>query len=946
MGSLQATWTDDGQLFFWTPTGELDEVVATELPTLANAWPRPTRHQVAWPQPALRRRSVEGLALPVDQVLPLLCDLRQHPELSDALRCWSLTAWLAIDLAARQRVKPVLEGDRARWRALLAHRADRGRVDALARALPPAARALPVESRGAIRLWPAHYVVRAFLDACVDALYRTDTHAGVSRGWPTKLAEALRGEQTVFNLHDARLHALPQQLQEWARDADADALTLCLALDLPDSPTGTFRLSFHLHAADTSDESVPLDDAWYAGHRLQLGERSWLHPAHVALRSLARAARTFAPLAEALRGPRPSALRWDAPTTWRFLSYARPLLEEQGIAVRLPDAFSDGGTQRIRTRVRLSGPQSGPLQLEQELNFRWEITLGGDVVEGERLTQLLAQREPIARFDGQWVLLDPSELARLPNGLPAAGRLPAVDALRAALVGWHHGAPVVADASLERVLGALRSPPTALVPVAFKGRLRPYQKLGLSWLSSLGSLGLGACLADDMGLGKTVQLIAHILRRHERQSQLERRPTLIVCPTSVLGNWERELLRFGPSLGVLRYHGPERQVRALRKADVVLTTYSLLVRDYQRLKRIDWDVLALDEAQSIKNPDSRRAKCARGLQARHRVALTGTPVENRLDELWSLMHFLVPGLLGSRARFRAQVALPIERYGDQQVTTRLRSGIAPFVLRRLKTDPDVITDLPEKIERTCWTPLGVEQAQLYQRALDERLASVAGHTGVSRHGHVLALLTSLKQICNHPSQYLGDDGPLEHRSGKLERCGDLLDAILTSGERALIFTQYRQLGDRLVRWFQERYRRPLPFLHGGTAQTARDELVRRFQEDDDAPPILLISLRAGGTGLNLTRATHVIHYDRWWNPAVEDQATDRAFRIGQHHNVQVHKLVTQGTLEERIDALLEDKRKLAEQVLGNGESWLAELDDDALRQLVELGDDALIEEEV
>jgi len=371
-----------------------------------------------------------------------------------------------------------------------------------------------------------------------------------------------------------------------------------------------------------------------------------------------------------------------------------------------------------------------------------------------------------------------------------------------------------------------------------------------------------------------------------------------------------------------------------------------LVRDYQRLKRIDWDVLALDEAQVIKNPDARRARCARGLRARHRVALTGTPVENRLDELWSIMQFLVPGILGSRGRFRRQVALPIERYGDLQLTRRLRASIAPFFLRRLKTDPTVITDLPEKIERTCWTPLGKEQALLYQQVVQEMLEGSKNESRSQRSGRVLAMLTALKQVCNHPSQYLRDDGPLEHRSGKLSRCGDLLDSIHYSGDRALIFTQYRQLGTRLVRWYSDRYGSELPFLHGGTLQASRDEMVRRFQEEEDAPPILLISLRAGGTGLNLTRANHVIHYDRWWNPAVEDQATDRAFRIGQQRNVQVHKFVTQGTLEERIDALLTEKRSLAEKILGQSESWLAELDDDALRSLVALGDDALIEEEV
>jgi SNF2 family DNA or RNA helicase len=461
-------------------------------------------------------------------------------------------------------------------------------------------------------------------------------------------------------------------------------------------------------------------------------------------------------------------------------------------------------------------------------------------------------------------------------------------------------------------------------------------------LACLGELGLGACLADDMGLGKTVQVIAHLLDRAERSPGS---PSLVLCPTSVLGNWSRELARFAPSLRVAQHHGAGRSLDDARHADVVLTTYGLLVRDAAALQGVGWDVVVLDEAQAIKNPDSRRARAACGLTARHRVALSGTPVENRLDELWSLMRFLVPGLLGSRAHFQRTVAVPVERMGDEDAARRLRLGTSPFLLRRVKSDPTVVSDLPDKVQRKVWCALAPAQASLYHRVAEEKLSEVSEADGVSRRGRVLAMLTALKQVCNHPAHYLRDGDGAVARSGKLRRTVELLEAVLAADERALVFTQYREMGELLSTALTPIVGQRPAFLHGGLSVAERDELVRRFQEDDDAAPVLIISLRAGGVGLNLTRATHVLHYDRWWNPAVEDQATDRAYRIGQRRNVLVHKLVCQGTLEERIDAMLEDKRGLAEAVVGSGEGLVAELDDAALRALVLLGEDAVVEDE-
>jgi SNF2 family DNA or RNA helicase len=460
-------------------------------------------------------------------------------------------------------------------------------------------------------------------------------------------------------------------------------------------------------------------------------------------------------------------------------------------------------------------------------------------------------------------------------------------------------------------------------------------------------LGLGALLADDMGLGKTVQLISLLLALKEAGA--EGGPTLLVCPASLVGNWERELARFAPGLRLVRHHGEERRrdadalARDAAPHDVVLTTYGLVRRDARWLAQVRWGTVVCDEAQNLKNPQAAQARAVRSLEARRRVALSGTPVENRLSELWSLMEFLNPGLLGSLERFRRELALPIERDRDARAVRWLQAATRPFLLRRLKTDPDVAPELPEKEVIRTFCSLSEEQAALYQKAVEESLAAIEGAEGIERQGRVLKLLTRLKQVCNHPAQLEEAPGALAGRSGKLERAAEMLEEVVASGDRALVFTQYVRMGELLVRHLGERLGVEVPLFHGGLDLEARDRMVRRFQEAPDGPPVLVLSLRAGGVGLNLTRANHVLHYDRWWNPAVEDQATDRAHRIGQTRRVQVHHLVTMGTLEERIDRMLEEKRQLADAVIEGGEAWLSRLSTDELRALVSLGSDAAVE---
>jgi len=510
-------------------------------------------------------------------------------------------------------------------------------------------------------------------------------------------------------------------------------------------------------------------------------------------------------------------------------------------------------------------------------------------------------------------------------------------------------------------------------PKAFNGTLRPYQVKGVSWLAYLSRFGFGACLADDMGLGKTVELIAFLLHVRENaagqkrnlelglnsgvesesgldsgmgsSSDLNLDPTLLICPMSVVGNWQREVERFAPHLRVMIHHGTDRLAGSAfadeaERNDLVISTYSLAHRDCEVLSQVNWQHIVLDEAQNIKNPGAKQTQAIKRLKAGQMIALTGTPVENRLSELWSIMEFLNSGYLGSARSFRKNFAIPIEKYRDKGRAEVLRRIIQPFVLRRMKTDPTIIQDLPEKMELKVYHNLTNEQASLYEAVVDEMLDKIDNSEGIERKGLVLATLTRLKQICNHPALFLQDGSALSGRSGKLTRIEEMIDEVLAEGDKALIFTQFAGMGAMLRHHLQERFDCEVLFLHGGTPRKQREEIVRRFQEDRDGPPLFVLSLKAGGFGLNLTAANHVFHFDRWWNPAVENQATDRAFRIGQERNVFVHKFVCIGTLEERIDQMLEEKKELADAIVGAGEAWLTELSTSELKDIFTLSRDA------
>ncbi|WP_459549488.1 DEAD/DEAH box helicase [Nocardia sp. X0981] len=636
-----------------------------------------------------------------------------------------------------------------------------------------------------------------------------------------------------------------------------------------------------------------------------------------------------------------------------LVAHGAQALSAAGIPLLLPRAWN---ITEPALRLRVSGAVAAAestVGLDGLVSYRWELALGDIVLSPAEMQRLIGAQSDLVRLRGEWVQADHTVLAAAAKFVAMHGTDSEITL--ADLIGEIAGAQIE-DVPLTEVTAtgwpaALFDPGRPVEPVAvparLKAQLRPYQERGLSWLATMNRLGCGAVLADDMGLGKTVQVLALLL--HEREGERTPGPTVLVCPMSVIGNWQREAERFAPDLRVLVHHGAGRAQgpaldAAVAEADLVLTTYALLARDIADLSRQRWERVVLDEAQHIKNAATRQARAARTLPARHRLALTGTPVENRLEELRSILDFAVPKLLGSPQTFRARFAVPIERENDRNAVTRLRTVTAPFLLRRVKTDPAVISDLPDKLEMTVRANLTVEQAALYQAVVEDMLEKLRDAEGMARKGAVLGALTRLKQVCNHPAHFLGDSSALlrrgEHRSGKLALVEDVLESVLAEGEKALLFTQFREFGALIVPYLSERFGTRVPFLHGGVPKRRRDRMVAEFQESA-GPPIMLLSLKAGGTGLNLTEANHVVHLDRWWNPAVENQATDRAFRIGQRRAVQVRKLVCVDTIEERIDEMITGKRELADLTVGVGENWITELGNDDLAELFALGSAAV-----
>ncbi len=716
---------------------------------------------------------------------------------------------------------------------------------------------------------------------------------------------------------------------EMSPDSRAPLLVLRVLPPAPGPDSASFVAALGIQSRGDQPRVLDMDAVWRAPKQVRGRFDSVEMSTLVTLR---RAARVWPPLLRLLEQRHPDRMPLSEDEVDQLLGPVGRDLGSAGLSVLVAGELA----QNIElTAVVRSVPRSGAgnsrFDLSTVVKLDWRAAIDGQSLTEDELRELAEAKRPLIRFRGQWLHIDSERVRRLRENR-TVGASTALAAALGAKVELASGSPITVEGPLAAMASRLRGldpdqeaePPAALV-----GILRPYQRRGLAWLSLMADLGLGGVLADDMGLGKTVQVIAlHLQRQAANPSAM-----LVICPASVVGNWEREINRFAPTLAVHRYHGQRRKLGKLGPGHVVLTTYGVARRDADLLARRQWGLVISDEAQAIKNPYSRTAKALRRIPGEARFALTGTPVQNHLADLWSLLDWATPGLLGSLETFRREFATPIEQ-GDQEATAQLQRLLRPFVLRRTKSDPTIVPDLPPKTETDEIVPLTTEQAALYQAVVDEVMAEIAVADGIQRRGLVLRLITRLKQICNHPEHLLAEGGKLAGRSGKLNATTALLETVKGEGEAALVFTQYVAMAELLESHLNSAGIRTL-FLHGGQSLNTRQDLVDRFQAGEaDA---FLLSLRAGGTGLNLTRASHVIHYDRWWNPAVEDQASDRAWRIGQTLPVQVHRMICEGTIEDRISALLKEKRQLAA-VVGAGEGWISDLGDDDLAQLVALSD--------
>jgi hypothetical protein len=906
---------------------------------------------------------VPAVALDSSEALHFLTSLPPGTPASDSVTFFAEVVKLALEFAARGRVLPAVEqrGERwaAVWRPAPATAEDRARLRLLAEAMPPACRAIPGEPSADAVL---HHSLGALVDACArDALDVRDLvtarRGRASRAVALQVAwrRALAAREPWVDGDPDDLELLHKELEEWAYPAEGAAerpFRTCFRLAEPEEEGARWRLEILMQATDDPSLLVPADAVWDADDTLAVMGRVVEDPHELLLADLGRAVRLCPALAGALDGALPTVVELDAAGAHKFLSQSAMLLEQAGFGVLVPPWWRSGSatlgvklTVSYKDEARVQ--QASLLGVDGLLGYRWKVAVGDEELTLTELKRLARLKAPIVQVRGRWVELRPEDLQaalKLLDGSSASGTTTLGEAMRTGLglTPGPAGMPVLGVAATGRLQDVLNidgngRTHAVRTPRGFSGKLRPYQERGLGWLTFLERFGLGACLADDMGLGKTPTLLALLVAERDDARPA---PTLVVCPMSVVGNWQREAARFAPSLRVLVHHGSDRLTgakfrRAARAAGLVLTTYALAARDRDLLSGVRWGRVVLDEAQNIKNGSALQTRAVRSLPAAQRVALTGTPVENRLSELWSIMEFLNPGLLGAAKQFRERFAVPIERYRDEEAAEALQRITRPFVLRRLKTDKAIIKDLPDKIEMKVFCNLTREQASLYQAVVDDMLEKIEAAEGMGRKGLVLATMLRLKQVCNHPAHFLGDRSALNGRSGKLQRLEEILEEVLAEGDKALCFTQFAALGHMLKPHLQDRFRCEIPFLHGGTSKRARDEMVARFQEESGAP-VLLVSLKAGGTGLNLTAATHVIHFDRWWNPAVEDQATDRAYRIGQTRNVQVRKFICEGTLEDRIDALIESKKDLARRIVGSGESWLTELSTAELREIVAL----------
>lgn len=742
---------------------------------------------------------------------------------------------------------------------------------------------------------------------------------------------------------------------------------LCFQLQDPPLPDEPWQLQFLVAPKQDPSLQISLAEYWRFKPKKQqelqkqLGESFEQH----LLLGLGYAARIYPQLWQGLETDQPTGIPLEIGAALDFLQESAWVLENAGYKVIVPAWWTPKGRQRAKIKLRAKGrsissandKSKSYFSQDRLVEYKYDLAIGDQKVSEQEWLELVKAKSSLVQFRGQWMHLDQDKMQQMLEFWKTQQAenpdMTLLDFMRMTAEG---GEDVEVDFDRDKTLAQMlkqlqdKSSLDAIAdPKTLQGTLREYQKRGVSWLNYLEQLGLNGCLADDMGLGKTVQVIARLAQeREEADGTIP--PTLLIAPTSVVGNWRREIQKFAPHLQAIVHHGNERaKVAKDFKAmadqnDVVITSFSLARRDSKLLDAVPWHRIVLDEAQNIKNPKAAQTKAILKLSATHRLALTGTPVENRLLDLWSIFNFLNPGYLGKQNQFRKNFELPIQKDNNRRQSTTLKKLVEPFILRRVKTDKSIIKDLPDKVEQKLYCNLTKEQASLYEAVVKEISQDIDEVDGIQRKGMILSTLLKLKQICNHPRQFLQDESDFTPvRSHKLSRLTEMITEVMEEGESLLVFTQFTELGDALEKYLRQTHHYTTYYIHGGTNRNKREQMITEFQDPETEPAVFILSLKAGGVGITLTKANHVFHFDRWWNPAVEDQATDRAFRIGQKKNVFVHKFVAIGTLEERIDEMIEDKKKLAGAIVGSDESWLTELDNESFKKLISLNKSAILE---
>lgn len=909
------------------------------------------RRDGAAPPPGIRSAEVPAALLSVADALPVLVRARHQMSAHPATRCWGAAALHALHLVARGRLLPGLTADgHDAWRAGPRDAEDVAHLRATAAAMPYEGYATPLPEQDPPRLPDPEALIGSFLDAVADTLPRTPAaafamgapfaarepqHLPHAAAWAVEVASGLDAGVRVSLRLDLSAYELFDTADTYAVTASGEGGDESAPAH-PDDPALRHAAAAVVQVHSLADPTYVVDAAalWNGLAGEPFGPRARVD----AVLALRRAARVWGPLERLLDQHVPDVLAITEDELYELLSDAGARLAAAGVHVHWPRELARSLTAAAVVRPAPGSATDGTsfFDAEQLFAFNWQLCLGDERLTEAEMDTLAEAHRPVVRLRDQWVVVDPNLVRKARKR--ELGLLDPVDALAVALTGSAEVDGEQVEAVPVGALAALRArilaDDTVIAPPPGLGAtLRDYQLRGLAWLDRMTSLGLGGCLADDMGLGKTITLIALHLHRARKA------PTLVICPASLLGNWHREIDRFAPGAPVRRFHGTDRTLGE-QDGGFVLTTYGTMRSSAPQLAAHTWGLVVADEAQHVKNPHSSTAKALRTIPAPARVALTGTPVENNLSELWALLDWTTPGLLGPLKAFRARHARIVENtgtaagLGNEEAVERLSRLVRPFLLRRKKSDPGIAPELPPKTETDHPVSLTREQAMLYEAAVRETMAQIEAAEGIARRGLVMKLLASLKQVCNHPAQYLKEEPTrLTGRSGKLALLDELLDTILSEDSSVLIFTQYVTMAKLLSAHLASRAI-PSQLLHGGTPVAERERMVDRFQSGE--VPVFLLSLKAAGTGLNLTRAAHVIHYDRWWNPAVEEQATDRAYRIGQTQPVQVHRLIAEGTVEDRIAELLESKRALADAVLSTGETALTELSDRDLADLVSL----------